>query len=323
MPTKRKFGFAQAAKHLGLTVTRHASIKGASPERRSVYRITYGEKQLFTLGATLLSTSFIGMKIAADKATTNEILRNYSIPTTEQLLVTNTAELATFYAKHRGDILMKPLNSTLGKGVHGNIQTLQEAEVAFFNIQKDFQYVLAEKKIRGKEYRVLIFENHLIAVAEFIPPTLFGNGEDSILHLIEQHNMEVAAKKEEYPIPIKPELVHILAEQGLALSMVPTAGLSVPLYRAAPISHGGRAIDVTATVHPTNKKLFLQATKAISLNVAGIDVITEDIGKPLVETGGVIIEINGGPDLSLHQRPSNRPDFDPAEAILKLHFKLP
>lgn len=322
MATQGKFGFAQAAKRLGLSVARHAAIKGASPERRFVYRITHGEKQLFTLGATLLSTSFIGMKISEDKATTNEILRGQKIPTTEQLLLTNQADLTSFYTKHQGDIVLKPLASTLGQGVYGNIQSLDEALTAFLVIQEKFDYVLAEKKICGKEYRVLIFENHLIAVAEFIPPTLTGDGTNSILRLIEKHNMEVAVKKEEYPIPIKPELVHVLAEQNLTLSMVPTAGLAVPLYRTAPISHGGRAVDVTHLVHPANKKIFLRAARAISLNVAGLDIITEDIGKPLTETGGVIIEINGGPDLSLHHRPSNRPGFDPAEAILKLYFKL-
>lgn len=321
MATK-KFGFPQAAERLGLTIAPYASIKGSASKRRSVFRISQGEKELFTLGATLLSTSFIGMKIAADKMTTNEILRQHDIPTTEQLLVENEEDLKAFYLKHHGDILLKPLNSTLGKGVYGTLNTIEEACAAFHAIQERFQYVLAEKKIRGKEYRVLVFEDHLIAIAEFIPPTLIGNGKDSILSLIEQHNTTVATHGETALIPIKPELVHILAEQGLTLSMIPPLSLSIPLYRTAPISHGGKAVDVTDLVHPSNKALFLQAAQAISLNVAGIDVITEDIGKPLGETGGVIIEINGGPDLSLHYQPGNRPAFDPAETILRLYFGI-
>lgn len=320
--TTKKFGFPQAAERLGLTIAPYASIKGSASKRRSVFRISQGEKELFTLGATLLSTSFIGMKIAADKMTTNEILRQHDIPTTEQLLVENEEDLKAFYLKHHGDILLKPLNSTLGKGVYGTLNTIEEACAAFHIIQEGFQYVLAEKKIRGKEYRVLVFEDHLIAIAEFIPPTLIGNGKDSILSLIEQHNATVATHGETALIPIKPELVHILAEQGLTLSMIPPLSLSIPLYRTAPISHGGKAVDVTDLVHPSNKALFLQAAQAISLNVAGIDVITEDIGKPLGETGGVIIEINGGPDLSLHYQPENRPAFDPAETILRLYFGI-
>lgn len=316
-------GFAQAAKRLNLTIAPFASIKGSVPGRRSVYKITDGEKELFTLGATLLSTSFIGMKISEDKATTNEILRNQGIPTTDQLLVTDSDGLEKFYTKHHGDILMKPLDSTLGQGIYGNLQSLAEAQAALVALRQKFGYALAEKKIRGKEYRVLVFEKHLIAVAEFVPPTLTGNGHDTILGLIEAHNTRVAATKGGVPIPIKPELVHILAEQGLTLSMVPPLNLAIPLYRAAPISHGGRAIDVTALVHPANKKLFLRAAKAISLNIAGIDVITEDISKPLEDTGGVIIEINGGPDLSLHHRPINNPRFDAAEAILRIYFHLP
>lgn len=322
MATLKKFGFPQAAERLGLTLVPYASIKGSASKRRSVFRISQGEKELFTLGATLLSTSFIGMKIAADKMTTNEILRQHGVPTTEQLLVENEDDLKDFYLKHHGDILLKPLNSTLGKGVHGTLRTLEEASIAFHTIQEGFQYVLAEKKIHGKEYRVLVFEDHLIAIAEFVPPTLVGNGQDSILGLIEKHNATVAAHGKTYLIPIKPELVHILAEQNLTLAMVPPASLSIPLYRTAPISHGGKTVDVTDLVHPSNKALFLKAAQAISLNVAGIDVITEDISKPLEETGGVIIEINGGPDLSLHYQPENRPGFDPAETILRLYFGI-
>lgn len=316
------FGFEQAAKRLGLSTEPYASIKGGSKERRSVFRISDGEKELFTLGATLLSTSFIGMKIAADKVSTNEILRQHGLPTTDQLLISDANSLAAFYKKHQGDILLKPLASTVGKGVHGTLQSLDEAISAYETIRKDFTYVLAEKKIRGKEYRVLVFENHIIAVAEYIPPTLVGNGADTILALIESHNQALTPESGLYPIPIKPELVAILGEQELALSMVPAAGIHIPLYLIAPISHGGAAIDVTSEVHPDNQAIFLEAAQAIYLNVAGIDVITEDIGRPLSETGGVIIEINGGPDLSLHQNPTNRPGFDAAEEILRIYFNL-
>ncbi len=321
--TPSKFGFFQAAKRLGLTVAPYASIKGGTEKRRSVFRISNGDKELFTLGATLLSTSFIGMKIAADKASTNEILRQQGIPTTDQLLISNPASLSAFYEQHQGDILLKPLASTVGKGVHGTLSSLEEALTAYKAIQKDFTYVLAEKKIRGKEYRILVFEDRIIAVAEYIPPTLIGNGHDTILALIENHNQTITPESGLYPIPIKPELAHILGEQGLTLSMIPEGGIRVPLYLIAPISHGGAAIDVTDQVHPENKAIFLEATQAIYLNVAGIDVITEDISRPLKETGGVIIEINGGPDLSLHQYPVNRPTFDAAEAILRIYFSLP
>ncbi len=322
MSHSKKFGFAQAAKRLGLSLKPYASIKGSSPERRSVYRISDGQRELFTLGATILSTSFIGMKIAADKATTNEILRHHGIPTTEQLIVSSLPELEAFYNKHQGDVLMKPLGSTLGRGVHASIQTIEEARNAFKTIQKEFQYVVIEKKIRGKEYRILIFENQIIAAAEFIPPTLTGNGSDTILLLINQHNNSIIPGSNTVPIPIKPELVRILNEQGLAFSMIPEPGETINLYRAAPISHGGHAVDVTDRIHPINVELFLAATRAIHLNIAGIDVITEDINLPLIKTGGVIIEINGGPDLSLHQGSIKRPYFDPAEQILRQYFGL-
>ncbi|MEP7162220.1 MAG: hypothetical protein ABI747_00440 [Candidatus Moraniibacteriota bacterium] len=316
------FGLAPAAKRLGLSVSVYASIKGPSPKRRSVYRISDGVKELFTLGATLLSTSFIGMKIAVDKVTTNEILRGADIPTTEQLLIKDLPALRSFYTKHNGSIILKPLASTLGKGIFGSLHSIAEAEEAFHTIKRDFSYVVAEKKVFGKEYRVLVFEKEIIAVAEYLPPTLIGNGKDTILRLIKKHNASIVPNSGLYPIPIKPELSYILAKQDLALDLIPPKGQSVVLYLAAPISHGGSAIDATQHIHPENKELFVLAAQAIYLNVAGIDVITEDIGLPLRATGGVILEINGGPDLSIHQHPINRPDFDAAEEVLRLYFGI-
>ncbi|MFA9262772.1 MAG: hypothetical protein ACEQSB_05520, partial [Undibacterium sp.] len=242
MPKSHPFGFSQAARRLGLSIEPYASIKGPEAKRRSVFRISDGEKELFTLGATLLSTSFIGMKIAADKATTNEILRREGIPTTDQILVADIDMLTQFYNQHQGDILLKPLASTVGKGVYGTLRTLSDAIIAYEAIREDFTYVIAEKKIRGKEYRILVFEDRIMAVAEYLPPTLTGNGHDTILTLIEQHNREIAPGSGLYPIPIKPELAHILHEQALTLSMVPESGLVIPLYLIAPISHGGAAI---------------------------------------------------------------------------------
>jgi cyanophycin synthetase len=317
-----KYGFERAAKRLRLSIEPYASIKGSSTERRSVFRISDGSKELFTLGATILSTSYIGMKIAADKATTNEILRQNNLPTTEQLLIEDAPSLARFYTKHHGDILLKPLGSTVGRGIYASLQSLDETQEAFQAIKKEFTYVVAEKKIRGREYRVLVFKDQVLAVAEFIPPTLIGNGRDTILMLIERHNTAIEPDSGCYPIPIKPELTHILAEQGLLLGLIPEAGRVVTLYFAAPISHGGTATDATDRLHPANRKIFLEAARSIYLNIAGIDVITEDIGQPLAETGGVIIEINGGPDLSLHRGSAVRPDFDAAEEILRLFFGI-
>jgi glutathione synthase/RimK-type ligase-like ATP-grasp enzyme len=42
------------------------------------------------------------------------------------------------------------------------------------------------------------------------------------------------------------------------------------------------------------------AAAAVGLRLAGVDVLSTDISKPLHETGGVVSEVNGGPGLHHH-----------------------
>jgi cyanophycin synthetase len=54
--------------------------------------------------------------------------------------------------------------------------------------------------------------------------------------------------------------------------------------------------------------------------VAGVDVVACDIGRPLEEQGGVVVEINAGPGLRLHVDPTEGPARPVAEAILDTLF---
>jgi hypothetical protein len=51
--------------------------------------------------------------------------------------------------------------------------------------------------------------------------------------------------------------------------------------------------------------------RAVGLRLAGVDVVTTDIGRPLVETGGVVTEVNGGPGLHHHYLVADRADATP------------
>jgi cyanophycin synthetase len=46
------------------------------------------------------------------------------------------------------------------------------------------------------------------------------------------------------------------------------------------------------------------AARVIGLDIAGIDIVTQDISRPLEETKGAIIEVNAGPGLLMHVKPA-------------------
>ena len=43
-----------------------------------------------------------------------------------------------------------------------------------------------------------------------------------------------------------------------------------------------------------------EAVRAVGLRLAGVDVVTPDIGRHLAEAGGTIIEVNGTPRFQYH-----------------------
>jgi cyanophycin synthetase len=52
------------------------------------------------------------------------------------------------------------------------------------------------------------------------------------------------------------------------------------------------------------------AAAAVGLRLAGVDVVTPDLGRPLAEAGGRVIEVNGMPGLNHHYNVA-----DPARAV--------
>ncbi len=67
--------------------------------------------------------------------------------------------------------------------------------------------------------------------------------------------------------------------------------------------NGNLAVDVTDLLHPQNAALVALAARTIGLDVAGVDLVVEDISQPMREQGGAILEVNAMPGLMMHVKP--------------------
>ncbi len=63
-------------------------------------------------------------------------------------------------------------------------------------------------------------------------------------------------------------------------------------------------VDCTDDVHPDVAYMAALSTKVVGLDIAGVDLVCHDISKPLEAQGGAILEVNGGPGLLMHLKPS-------------------
>lgn len=121
-------------------------------------------------------------------------------------------------------------------------------------------------------------------------------------------------------IVIDQTALKVLDRQGLSLDTVLQDGEIAYLRATANLSTGGIAVDRTDDIHPYNVWLFERVAKIIGLDIAGIDVVTEDITQPLPDTDGVIVEVNAAPGFRMHVAPSRGLPRNVAAPVLDMLY---
>jgi cyanophycin synthetase len=86
------------------------------------------------------------------------------------------------------------------------------------------------------------------------------------------------------------------------------------------LEDGGGLSDVTDRVHPDVAACAVEAARALQLRVAGLEVIADDISRPLEEQGGAVVEVHTGPGLWLHLRPWTETPRPVGDAIVATLF---
>ena len=205
-----------------------------------------------------------------------------------------------------------------------NIRSSAEVEKAFCRAAVFSPAVLVEACLAGRHYRLLIVNGQLAAAAERLPAFVIGDGLRTISDLVAEENKNpLRGEGHEKPltkIPLDSVAEEVLQRQGLTLQTVVPAGTRVYLRDNANLSTGGTSCDVTDEVHPKQIELAVKAAGYIGLDVAGVDVVMENIALPPEEQEGGIIEVNAAPGLRMHLYPSVGKKRDVAEKIVAALF---
>jgi cyanophycin synthetase len=306
---------------------RAASERGVPCTRlgtNSLLRLGYGRYQK-RLKSTLTSeTRQLSVDIASDKEDTNRTLRDAGLPVPRQCKVYAVRE-AMASAEHLGyPVVVKPLNANHGQGVSVKLTTAEEVEAAFKRARAYSHAVLVESYIPGLDYRMLVVNDHVVAVAKRVPAHVVGDGEQTIAQLVDATNLDPRRGEGHENVLTRVKLdataLGLLAKAGYEPESVPARGETVYLCATANLSTGGTSIDVTDIVHPDNRDMAIRATGAIGLDVAGIDFISSDIASSYRETGGAICEVNACPGLRMHLAPSEGKPRDVAGPIIDMLY---
>jgi cyanophycin synthetase len=307
----------------------NAARQRGIPTRRlgegSLVLLGWGALQRRVLTAETDRTGAIAQYVAQDKHLTRALLQELGLPVPVGRPVNDAAD-AWHAAQELGlPVVVKPQYGNQGRGVATNLTTKEQVEQAYAAAREESSYILVERFIPGGDFRVLVVGDKVVAASRREPAHVIGDGHSTVAELIAETNKD-PRRSDGHSTSlswIKLDAVArvILAEQGCSPESVPAAGKQILIRRNGNLSTGGTATDVTDQVHPDVGAKAVEAARAVGLDIAGVDVVAVDIGKPMAVQGAAIVEVNAGPGLRMHLDPSEGKPRPVGEAIVDLLFQ--
>ena len=278
-----------------------AHIVDAAVERRiptlrlndgNLVQLGYGARSRRIWTAETDQTSAIAESISRDKDLTKSLLQSCGVPIPEGRIVSSPDD-AWEAAQDIGiPVVVKPSDANHGRGVSTDLNTREEVDAAYKLADLEGSAVMVERFVRGNEHRLLVVGGKLVAAAKGESATVTGDGVSNITQLIAtQINTDPRrGEHEDFPLSLityeeDPTVLLVLARQGYGPDSVPPAGKTVLVQR-----HGNVAFDCTDDVHPSAAAAAALAARIVGLDIAGVDLVVEDIATPLQEQGGAIVE---------------------------------
>jgi len=291
---------------------------------QSLVQLGYGVHQKRIQATITVNTNMISVDIAGNKHATKKLLGDMGVPVPKGFRIREIEELEDAVESVGFPVVIKPLDGNHGKGATVGIRSLEDAEIAFEKAKEYSRWVIVEKQLIGSDYRALVVNNRLIAVAERLPAHVVGDGKSTIEKLIEKTNSDprrgYGHENVLTLIDVDGQTTRCVKKAGYEIDSVLPKGEMLLLKTTANISTGGTAKDVTDEVHPENVFLFERIAKIIGLDVAGVDVIAPNVNEPLRENGGGIIEVNAAPGFRMHLSPSQGIGRNVAEHVVDMLF---
>ncbi len=267
--------------------------------------VTYNNKEFVIHEGTISdANSLIAFWISNDKWMTRQFLRRKGISHAKGVL------LERGYASGLLDTVqlpavVKPVNTDHGIAVSTNIKNRQGLISAIENAFKYAGKVIVEEFFPGQEYRFLVIDYKVRAIARREPANVTGDGKLTIRQLVDKKN---TGRGNDYRHPllkitIDEEVIRHLNALSLSSETILKKGEKVYLRRNSNLSTGGDSIDVTDDMPGFYKDVAVKAAQAAGLKIAGIDIIIKDPAAAPSPENYIVVELNAPAMLSMHNFP--------------------
>ena len=284
----------------------------------NLVQLGYGARQHRIWTAETDQTSAIAESISSDKDLTKSLLQSCGVPVPEGRLVDNPVDAWEAAEEIGVPVVVKPCDGNHGRGVSTELMHREEIEAAYALALAEGSGVIVERFVRGNEHRLLVIGGRLVAAARGESACVVGDGQATISQLIDQQINTDPRRgvTEDFPLNLvlledDPAVRLEISRQGFTADEIVPQGTQVIIQR-----NGNVAFDVTDLVHPEVAAAASLATRIIGLDIAGVDLVAQDISRPLAEQGGAIVEVNAGPGLLMHLKPADGKPRPVGKAIL-------
>ncbi|MGE0667281.1 MAG: acetate--CoA ligase family protein [Sphingomonadales bacterium] len=281
----------------------------ARPVLPGTYGIGCGVRSRLIRSTMTDRTSAMGARIARDKRDTALVLRQHGLPTPQHALVGSEDEALALAGRLGYPVVVKPADQDQGVGVAAGLRDAASVSAAYLEAARHSKNILVEKHHDGEDYRLTVFHDRVVKILRRRAGGVVGDGVHTIGELlaIEQETPRFRRRLRQTGKPlieIDDEALSLLAERGLTPRSVPPQGERVPLRRKSNISTGGvQSLVRVEDAHPDNIDLAVRATRAVHLDLCGVDLITPDIARSWLDTGAVILELNFQPQIGVEHAP--------------------
>jgi cyanophycin synthetase len=288
----------------------------------NLVQLGYGARQHRIWTAETDQTSAIGESISSDKDLTKTLLQACGVPVPEGRLV-DSPEDAWEAAEEVGvPVVVKPRDGNHGRGVTTELMTREDVESAYKLALNEGSGVIVERFVRGNEHRLLVVEGRVVAAARGESASVLGDGRSTVTELIDNQINTDPRRGTTDADPLNLIILDDdaavrfeLLRQGFKPDSIPPKGKEVLIQR-----NGNVAFDVTDLVHPSIAAAAALAARVVGLDIAGVDLVVEDVSRPFDEQRGAIVEVNAGPGLLMHLKPAEGEARPVGQAIVSSLF---
>lgn len=279
-----------------------------------VFQLGWGERARCIDRSTTVLDSAMGAKLSQDKVATGGLLRSAGLPAAVHA-VAATYDAARRAARRIGwPVVVKPIDRDRGEGVAVDVADDQLLQAAFDEAVRHSKakQAIIEQQVEGVCHRLFVRDGQLLYAVKRMPMSVTGNGRQTVAELVAREfetQQRLPPWTRSAIRPLDAMALAAVAAAGFTASSIPGDGTRVPLRRIESTEWGGVDEEVTQRIHPENLRVALAASALFGLNVAGIDIISQDISRPWHENGAIINEVNfapllGGAEISRQHVPA-------------------